>query len=124
MTNKAWRARAAVIALTSVFLFLGGCSVPFKGSGPATGEMDPDRTNEDIREGPGLFTGEEGGFVYRRGQVRDVPNAPPTQTQTDRLSEQSREFDRQIEELERQRRELELLKEELKQILRDTPRPQ
>ncbi len=127
MKHNASRARAALLALTSVFLFLAACSVPFKGGGPASGEMDPNRTNEDIKEGPGLLTGEEGGFVFRRGYGDDRPStAPtaPTQVQTERLDQQTREFDRQIEELERQRRELEQLKEELREILRNNPRPQ
>ncbi len=130
MTNKASRTRAILVALTSVFLFTAGCGGAFKVAPP--GETpDVTRTNEDIPEGPGLFTGEEGDLVYRRGFGKDKkesspppPDAEQTQAQARQLEEQSKEFDQQIEEMERQRRELEALKEELKQILKTAPRPQ
>lgn len=130
MTNKASRMRAILVALTSVFLFLAGCSTALTGP-PRADTPDVTRTNEDIPEGPGLFTGEEGDLVFRRytGKDKDKnkagpPATQPTQAQARQLEQQSKQFDQQIEELERQRRELEALKEELKQILKTAPRPQ
>ena len=127
MTNNAMRSCAALIALTSVFLLLTGCSIPFA-DGPATGDADPNRTNQDIPEGPGLLTGKQGALEFGRDTGKDKKAgetpAAPTQAQAERLEEQAKEFDRQIEELERQRRELETLTEELKEILKSSPRAQ
>ncbi len=128
MTKKVSRERAILVALTSVLLFSTGCSSSFKDA--PRERRDVTGTNEDIKQGPGLFTGEEGELVMRRNTGKDKqPAAPPaaaqpTQAQARQLEEQSKQFDQQIEELERQRRELEALKEELKQILRTQPRPQ
>jgi hypothetical protein len=132
VTNKASRARAILVALTSVFFFVTGCSTGFKAA-PQSDTPDVTRTQEDIPEGPGLFTGEEGDLVFGRnlgkGKDKDKdktsqPDAQQTQAQARQLEEQSKQFDKQIEELEHQRRELEALKEELKQILKTAPRPQ
>lgn len=103
------------IALTLVLA--SGCAgmtpVPF----------DPNRTTDDIPEGPGLFTGEKGAWIWTEDSEKQKETeaathigkageaAPPS------LENQLEKIDRKLKELEHQQQELEQLKQEVKDSL-------
>ncbi len=129
------RARSLLKALPQVPLILAPLVlVACAGAEPAP--LPP--AGDDIATGPGLLTGKEGAFVYRRGGEKDAEaeqqdsqqtakaqGTPPTVGQNagrnagqnmDIIERQSRMLDRQSQMLDRQGRELERLENQVEQL--------
>ena len=125
------RARSLLKALPQVLVFLLPLVlVACAGAEPAP--LPP--AGDDIPAGPGLLTGKEGAFVYRRGGEKDAKadrqdppqtakaqGTPPTVGQSagqnmDIIERQTRMLDRQSQMLDRQGRELERLENQVEQL--------
>jgi hypothetical protein len=120
--------KSALVALTLIF-FLSACA-----------DMEPapqPPLQDEVKEGPGLLTGEKGGFVVSRefgGDSKDeekapvvsqAPGAPPAVGQGPDpqsaaiIERQAKMLDRQSQMLDRQTREIERLQNEVDQLKRE-----
>ena len=121
MASQVFVSRSALVALTFSFLtplFLFACA--------GAENIPPPPPQDTIAEGPGLFSGEEGGFTVSRNIGKDAEaeeqqDAPPSVSQgaaqdNQIIERQSRMLDRQSQMLDRQGRELERLENEVEQL--------
>lgn len=93
----------AVIAMIASPVFLSACSSSYERGAPLVAA-------DEMMEGPGVFSGEKGGFYIVGGEEKVVASKSVS---TMNVTETSKVIDEKIEQLKRDQIELEALKKEL-----------
>ena len=103
-----------ILSILAVSFLLGGCSNTLL----ETGDSEPLALlpADDIKQGPGIFSGEKGGFFL----VKDLNKKPTEAEETTpntvskmNLDETSKVLEDKIKQLEKDKLELELLKQQV-----------
>ncbi len=97
----------ALLAIMVTPAFLSACSSSYERGAPLV-EAD------EMMEGPGVFSGDKGGFYIVGGKEKAVASKPVS---TMSATETSKVIDERLEQLKRDQIELEALKKELNKKL-------
>ena len=98
-----------IIVLLIFPVFMSACSSSYERGSYLT-------TGDEMKEGPGIFSGESGGFYLVGGDNKKVATRSISEMN---LNETSKILDRKIEQLKRDQMELEVLKRNLNEKLQN-----
>lgn len=96
----------ALLAIMATPAFLGACSNAYERGSPLVAA-------DEMKEGPGIFSGDKGGFFIAGGEEKGVASKPVSTVSKMNATETSKVIDERIERLKRDQIELEALKKAL-----------
>jgi len=108
--NKTGLKYQAIIMLLITPVFLSACSSSYERGAYLT-------PGDEIKEGPGIFSGESGGFYLVGGDSKKVASSRSISEMS--LNETSKVLNKKIEQLKRDQIELEILKRSLNEKLQN-----
>ena len=108
LRNRVFLRFAFVVTMFSVPFFLGACSSSYERGEELVAA-------DEMKAGPGIFSGQSGGFYLVGGEEKVVADKPINKMN---LDETSRTLDKKIEQLKQDQKELEMLKREINEKLK------